>query len=283
MFGAEKFRSWMQRPCLEKKDSTPPDYGPLAAASEKAAEYGYKIGQEQLDFARQQYAELKPLFQSIVDNQIGIQNETAQQAREDRQYLIDTYRPLERSLVADAEKFNTDAYKEQLASQAAADTGRAFTTNQNALQRSMASMGVNPNSGRFASLANQNALGLAAARAGAMTGARQQAESVGYARKLDAAGLGRNLTGASQGAYALSLNSGNSAGQNAMAPGNQYMSGLSAGAQTGLAGANAQMNGLGDILNSQTNIANANTAAQASSIGSALGAIGGIGAAALKT
>jgi len=276
MFGAEKYRRWLQRPVLEKKDSKPPDYGPLADAAKRAAQYAYAIGQDQLAFAKQQYADALPLFRNIVDNQVNIQNATFRQGQEDRQYLIDTYRPLERSMVADAEKFNTDAYREQLASKAAADAGLAFSNTQDATARAMAAMGVNPNSGRFAGMANQNALALAAARANAMTNTRQQAENVGYARKLDAAGLGRNLVGASQGAYALSMNAGNSAGQNQMAPGSQYMSGLSSAAQTGLAGANTQVNGLSNIVNSQTSMYNTNTQANAEMTGAVVGGVIGM-------
>ena len=62
-------------------------------------------------------------------------------------------------------------------------------------------MGVNPNSGRFAGMQNATGLQQAAMRANAMTGTRQQAEQMGYARQLDAAGLGRGLAGASLGAY----------------------------------------------------------------------------------
>ena len=72
----------------------------------------------------------------------------------------------------------------------------AFGISQQQNQRAMASMGANPNSGRFAGMQNATGLQQAAMRANAMTGARNQAQQMGYARKLDAAGLGRGLAGA---------------------------------------------------------------------------------------
>lgn len=254
MFGAEKYRGWLQRPLLEKKDSNPPDYTPMANASKEAAQIMAGLGREQLDFARQQYNDAKPLFQQIVGSQIAAQNETMRQARDYYDYQVNTYRPLEQGLVRDAQQFDTDAYREQLATKAAADAGRAFSGTQAATQRAMASMGVNPNSGRFASLQNQNALGLAAQQANAMTNTRQQAEQVGYARKLDAAGLGRNLAGASNAAYGMALNAGNAAGHNQMAPGLGYTQMATPGINAIGSGQQMQLQGFGNILNAQANV-----------------------------
>jgi hypothetical protein len=256
--------------CCNKQEA--PDYAPLADASKESAEIMAGLGREQLDFSKLQYNEAKPLFDKIVAQQMGIAKDTAAQAKEDRQYNIDTYRPLERGLVADANNYNTDAKREQLASVAAADAGKAFANTQAASNRALSAMGVNPNSGKFAGMQNQNALGLAAARAGAMNNTRVQAEALGYAKKMDAAGLGRNLTGASHGAYGIALNAGNSAGQNQQAPGNQYMAGLTQGNATIGSGRNMLQSGLGNVLTSQTSVANANNAANAEIMGTVFGA-----------
>jgi hypothetical protein len=159
---------------------------------------------------------------------------------------------LEQGLVADAERFNTEAYRDQVASQAAADAGRAFGISQQQNQRAMASMGVNPNSGRFAGMNAATGLQQAAARANAMTGARTQAEQMGYARKLDAAGLGRGLAGASNAAYAGATGAGTAAGMNAQSAGQNYMGNMAMGAGTIAAGQNMQIQGLSNVLNNQT-------------------------------
>ena len=229
-----------------------PDYAPLAEASAEAARIQSELGREQLDFAREQYDRTAPMLESIANQQMAAQAEQMQQARDYYDYQTSTYRPLERSIVQDAQRFNTEAYREQLASQAAADAGRAFGISQQQNQRAMASMGVNPNSGRFAGMQNASGLQQAAMRANAMTGTRQQAEQMGYARQLDAAGLGRGLAGASLGAYGGANQAGSMAGANAQSAGQNYLRNMGMGANTIAQGQKMNLSGLSSVLNSQT-------------------------------
>jgi hypothetical protein len=236
----------------KKSNPPPPDYTPLANASAEAARIQGELGREQLAFAREQYEANAPLLQEIAGLQMDAQQQQMDQAQDYYDYQVDTFRPLEQGLVADAERFNTEAYRDQVASQAAADAGRAFGISQQQNQRAMASMGVNPNSGRFAGMNAATGLQQAAARANAMTGARTQAEQMGYARKLDAAGLGRGLAGASNAAYAGATGAGTAAGMNAQSAGQNYMGNMAMGAGTIAAGQNMQIQGLSNVLNNQT-------------------------------
>lgn len=236
----------------KKSNPPPPDYTPLANASAEAARIQGELGREQLAFAREQYEANAPLLQEIAGLQMDAQQQQMDQAKDYYDYQVDTFRPLEQGLVADAERFNTEAYRDQVASQAAADAGRAFGISQQQNQRAMASMGVNPNSGRFAGMNAATGLQQAAARANAMTGARTQAEQMGYARKLDAAGLGRGLAGASNAAYAGATGAGTAAGMNAQSAGQNYMGNMAMGAGTIAAGQNMQIQGLSNVLNNQT-------------------------------
>ena len=254
---------------MGKSNPAPPDYTPLAEASKEAAQIMAGLGRDQLDFAKQQYGDMSPILQGIAKSQIDAQNEQMTQARDYYDYQKSTYRPLEQSIVADAQNFNTDAYREQLASRAAADAGLAFGKTQSANQRAMASMGVNPNSGRFAGVNAASNLGLAAQRAATMTGTRTQADQIGYARKLDAAGLGRNLSGASIAAYGGATNSGNAAGANAQSAGQNYMGNMAIGSSTIGNGLNMNIQGLSSVLNAQTS-------AYVNSNDSFLGDVGGL-------
>jgi Chaperone of endosialidase len=101
-----------------------------------------------------------------------------------------------------------------------------------------------------------------------------QDESINTAKKLDVAGLYRGLPGASQGAYGLSLNAGNSAVSNNAQAGQQLLQGNQIGANTIMQGTQQQLQGLTGILNSQTSIANSN-AGSGDSIWGALGQVGG--------
>lgn len=225
----------------------------LAEQADRAAQLSYSLGRDQLAFAKQQYAEMAPLAKAVAASQIASQDELTRQGRDYYDYQVKTFRPLEQGLVADAERFNTEAYREQLASQAAADAARAFGTAQGITNRDLARRGVSPNSG--AALARQNTLGLASMQTGAATGARQQAEQLGWARRLDAAGLGRNLANASVGAYSAGVNAGSAGVNSAMAPGNQYMQGMQSAANTMMAGSGQAMNAYGQLYSG------ANTAA----------------------
>jgi hypothetical protein len=219
------------------------------------------------------------MLRDIAQQQQAAQNQQMQQAQDYYDYQTQTYRPVERGLVQQAQQFDTADYRNQLAAQAAADAGRAFGQTQAATQRAMGSMGVNPNSGRFAGLTNQNAVALAAQRAGAMTGTRQQAEQMGWARKMDVTGLGRNLPGASTAAYQGATGAGSAAGTTAMGAGNQYMAGMGQAGQTIGAGLNTQMQGLTNILGVQGSVYNQAQNAQGEMFGSLLGAGGSLGAA----
>lgn len=264
------------------KSAPAPDYTPLASASEESARIMGAIAREQLGFARGQYADLAPLARNIAAQQQTAQAQQMKQAQDYYNYMQQTYRPLEQGLVRQAQEFDTEAAREQLARKAAADAGRAFGTTQAAQQRSMASMGINPASGRFQSMGIQSDLGLAAQKASAMTGARERAQQLGYARKLDVAGLGRGLPGASTAAYGGATAAGTAANQSYMAPGNQFMTGMAQGAQTMGTGLGQQITGLSNVLNTQANVYNQAMNARGEMFGSILGAGGNIAAAALS-
>ena len=259
---------------MGKSNPPPPDYTPLAEASAEAARIQAGLGREQLAFAREQYDRMAPVLEGIANNQIAAQNEQMAQARDYYNYQQNTFRPLERSIVADAQRFNTDAYRNEVASQAAADTGRAFGVAQAANTRAMRSMGINPNSGAYAGMNNASTLQLAAQRANAMTGSRRQAEQMGYARQLDAAGLGRGLAGASAAAYGGATGAGSAAGMSAQSAGQNFMGNMSAAGNTYNSGFNTQINGLSSILNNQTNAYVNGGTDIAGSIGGIMGGFG---------
>lgn len=218
-----------------KSSPPPPDYSGMEA-----------LGREQLAFSKQQYAEMKPLAERVAAAQMAAQEQQMGQAKDYYDYQQQTFRPLEQGLVRQAQEFDTEAYREQLASQAAADTARAFGTAEGVLSRNLSRRGVAPGSGNAMAMGNQNALALASARAGAATGARNQAEQLGWARKMDVTGLGRGLAGASSAAYSGATGAGSAGLASSMAPGTQYQQGLSSAGGT-----------MGAVLNSQTSAYNA--------------------------
>jgi hypothetical protein len=264
-----------------KSSPPPPDYSAVAAATDRATATAEKLANRQMDFAERQYAEMKPLAERVAASQMAAQDQQMKQAQDYYDYQVNTFRPLEQGLVRQAQEFDTEGYREQLASQAAADTARAFGNAQNMTNRDLARRGVGPGSGNAMAMGNQNALALASMRAGAATGARNQAEQLGWARKMDVTGLGRGLAGASSGAYAGATGAGSAGLNSAMSAGNQYGQAFGQGAGYAMGGAQMGMTGANNILNAQTSVYNTGVNAQGEMMGGLLGAGATLGAAAL--
>lgn len=254
---------------MGKSNPDPPDYRPLMKATNKATRSMERLGNRQLKFARNMYKDAKPQMQEIAGLQIEAQQNQNKQGVDYYDYMKSTYRPLEQEIVANAREFNTDAYREQLAGKAASDAGLAFSRTQAANERSMASMGVNPNSGRFAGLSNASGLAQAATRAAAMSGTRVQADQIGYGRMMDAAGMGKGLPATSVAAFNSASNAGLAAGNALQSAGQNYMANSAIGVGTIGSGHEMNINGLSNVLNAQTN-------AYVNSNDSFLGDLGGI-------
>lgn len=249
----------------------PPDYTPLANASKESAEVMAKLGREQLDESRRQYDLNKVVADKVVAAQLGIMGDTNQQGKDYYDYAKSTFRPVEEGLVKDANEFSTAGAKEAFARKAAADLEGAQANEQAQSERAMAAMGVNPNSGRFAGLNRARTVMNAGARAGATTNARERADALGFAKRMDVAGIGRNLPGASTAAYGVAVNSGNSAMGNQMAPGGQLLGGMQGAA--GLVGQGQQMRnqGLATIAGLQSSDYKTGKQYDQSGLGSAMG------------
>jgi hypothetical protein len=249
-----------------------PDYEPLAKAARESTDKMSALGQRQMDFAERQYAEQAPIARQVAAQQMAAQNQQMAQAQDYYDYQKNTYRPVEQGLVADARNFSTQDYREQLARDAAAAAGKAFGINEAATSRAAGARGINPNSGAGLGLQMQNNLGLSAMRSNAMTGARTQAEQMGWARRMDVTGLGRNLAGASTAAYQGASGAGTSGINTSMAAGNQF--GQLYGQGVGTVGSGYQMGNaaLGNVLSNQTSRYSAGLQAEGEMYGAALGA-----------
>ena len=246
----------------------------LTESADYAADLSYKLGQEQLGFARQQYDEMKPLAQRVYDQQLQAQEEQMRQARDYYDYQTQTFRPLEQGLVADAQNFDTEAYRNQLAAKASQDAAQAFGLTQGMVARESERRGVNPNSGAAAGLQNQSTLNQAAMRAGGMNNARTQAENTAYARKLDVTGLGRNLAGASTAAYGAANASGTAGINTAMAPGSQYSSAVTPAFNTMMTGSGQRIQGYGNMFAGTSRSMDAANAAEQGLYGTIAGGAG---------
>lgn len=149
--------------------------------------------------------------------------------------------------------------------------------------RTMAAMGVNPNSGRFAGIQKTADTNTALAAAGAQNNARTTVKSQGIALRADQANYGRGGTAVAAQQVGLGTNSGNSAVQN-NASGNANFYANNGVMTSGYGGAIGANNSAGSMLNNlygnQLSAWQAQQQANATSsagIGSMIGTVAGAG------
>ena len=248
----------------------------------QAAQQNAEIGREALAFQKTMYEDYKPYLerlantsQEAADIQIGTARKQAEQADDYQAYMKDTFRPVEKALVDEAMSYDTAAEGERMAGEAAAKVGESFGVGRRTMERQMADQGININDGAYAGGTRQLAMKQASETAGAANKGRQDAETIGWAKKMDAASLGRNLPG-NQATSASLATSAAGAGVNS-----------SGAAGQGVAqGANMMQQGYGTAIQGNTAAGNlylgqyqaqANAAAQDDGLFGGLGTIIGAG------
>lgn len=299
--------------CYHKKDSKAPDYTPMANASAEAAQISAQLGREQMAQAQAQYDREMAVTQPVIDAQLGLMKQQQQQGDDYYNYMVSRQRPVEDALNNEAMHYNSaqDDAERRLITGSDADvyaarqgdidnqvgtaladvrSGQANTTNQ--MIRQAMRYGWSPD--KLAQMAGSQGMTMASQQAAAANAARntgiantrglmmqdRQMRQADLARewgkKMDVAGLYRGLTGASQGAYGLSLGAGNNAVGNSMTPANQLLGANQAAAGTIMQGKGLQIQGLGSILNSETGIYNTKQQSSGNGLGTALGLAGGV-------
>lgn len=236
-----------------------PDYSGMNRAAEANAE----IAKEALDWYKQMYAEQAPLREqaaaranAVSDAQLASMKQNDAISQDYWNYQKSTFRPLERSLVADSQNYDTEARRAAAAGKAMADVQQQMDAAQGQQQRQMMRMGVNPNDGRFAAMQNQTALAGALGKAKAATDARSNVELQGYARRMDAANLGRGLASSQATSAGVALNAGNSAATTGQMPLTQAQSAaqtMGQGFNTAISANNSAGNIYGTMATAQAN------------------------------
>ncbi len=212
--------------CPQGKGSSAPPPDPLVG---QAAAANSEIARDALDFNKQVYEESKPrnqMYDELVKGIVGSQVEgmTKSQALADdyADYLKNTFRPVEQKIVADAEAYDTPERREQAAGEAVGDVRSQFGVQRGVTERNLTRSGVDPSSGRMADFQIGLGNAEAASSAHAANQARRTVEDQGYARRMDAVSLGRNLPSNQATSQSIALNAGNSAAGNAGLPLGQY-------------------------------------------------------------
>lgn len=266
--------------CAPKPPRPDPAIGQAALSNAELAREQAAVAREQLAWEKQRADRQDPLVERIVNQQI--QSTAKNDLRADEQWNIyqNLFRPVEERMVSDAMSFDSPERKARMAAEAGADVTRGFDAARDQNTRALASMGINPNSGRFQGLANETALSQAAATAGAMNQARRNTELQGIALRTGAAQFGRNMPNTGIAADSMALNAGNSAVGN-LGANNQIRNANQMAAAQWFGGSMQGNNSTGSLLNQR--LANELNAyeTQAGILGGAMQGIGQLGGAAI--
>ncbi|MBU9386650.1 hypothetical protein KTE71_03920 [Burkholderia multivorans] len=265
-------------------DAPPPDPNIGKAALEEM-----QLGRDFLDFSKSQFdvasarqAELDELTKKVTDQQLATQDEANAWAREDRQRYKDVFQPLQDEYIATAKNYDSPERQEQMAAEAQADVQQGAKQAADANTRTMASMGINPASGRFQGITRAQDTLTALNSAGAANTARQNVRDRALALRADAINLGNGLPSQAASSAGLGLNAGNSATGNAGAAnanfranvgimGQGYTGGMQ-GLQGGAGVLNQQYSTQGSIWAAQQQAASQNSAGLMGGLGTVAGA-----------
>lgn len=259
------------------KAPEPPDYSGVAAASERAAELSYKLGQEQLAWAREQYASDKVVYDRIVDGFLSDMKETSETAAKDRAFYEDYFQPLEKALVEEANSYDTQERREREMGAAQSQVAQQFDAQRENAQRELEAYGIDPSSTRYGALDIGVRSAQAAAQAAAGTAANNRVEDNARALRAEAINVGRGYPGQIAGAYQTSLGAGSGAG--GLVGQSTQIGGQTMGTAPGYMGLGNQAVGTwGNTLNMgyQNQLAQYDRNRASSGWGTALGLIGGI-------
>jgi hypothetical protein len=215
----------------------PPDYSGVAAASEKSAELSYKYGQEQLAWAREQYASDREITDKVVNMSMDMarQNQTA--AMEDRARYKAKYQGLEDKLISEAESYASPERRQLEVGKAQASVAQQFDQQRAAAMQNLQDYGVDPTSGRGQGIDTMMRTAQGAATAAAGNQATAMVDATGRALRSEAINIGKGYPGQIAGQYGTALQGGNLAV-------NSQLAATASGANT--MGTAAQWQGLGN-------------------------------------
>lgn len=244
---------------MSKGGSAPP---PDPRIAEAALMQG-KLGEEWLQFAREAFkisqgrqSELDALTKKITTFQLGEMQRLGNISKQDRARYLSVFRPLENQFIKEAKNYDTPEKQAEAAAKATADVSSAAARERQSSEREMASMGVNPGSGRYAGLDRALGLGTGLAKVGAANNAREDVRNTGRMLRAAAVDMGRGLPASAAAASQLASGTGSSAAGVAGGAEGAYQGSLgimNQGFQGGIAGYGAQGAGLNNYYNSQLN------------------------------
>lgn len=197
---------------LRKKDG-PDNSGINAAAAANA-----QLSKEAFQWYKEEYERTKPqreqsteLANKVAQAQLASATQQDAISKDYWDYQKNTFRPLEQGIVTAAENYDTAERRQAEADAAVADVNAQVSAQRAATSRELARSGVSPESGKALAVMEAGDIGAAKAAAGAASQARRNVELQGYARKMDAASLGRGLASSQATSAQIATQTGSAA------------------------------------------------------------------------
>lgn len=208
--------------------------------------------------------------EEVARRQLEMAEETQAQGRDLYEYQKEVFRPVEQTLVSQAMRDSTPEFYEKYAQEAMARQAQANQNAMGQMERSLASMGVNPNSGAYQSQMRGLQIQNAALMGASANDAYDRAEALGWARRADVAGLGKGLVGAGNASYGIASGANNAATGAMNAANAQAAGALGTPTQYGQLG----MQGMSNVMNTYADIYKTGLQMQAAENNSMWGALG---------
>lgn len=260
-----------------------------AMASAQAADKAYQLGEQQLQWTQQTWAQEQPLVDASEAQQTALAKQQQQsleqmQAESQQQYqqYEQIYAPLEEQFAGQAETWDSPEAQALARGQAMGSVAEEGQAGLNTAAEQLRAYGINPGSPRYAALytSAQPMLGAAQAAAGTTAGQNLKLQQMGL--ESQAINTGRGLVNASEGLTTAGTGAGSAGSSSAAGAANTAQSNLSTGSnamtapsQWFNAGAN-NMNAYVGAVNGYNNSQNEANASSGSEFGSILGTIGGL-------
>jgi len=199
-----------------------PNYQPLADASKQQAEYMRQIAQEQMQWAKDQYADNKPYADRVKAGMLDMLDFNTDTAKRDRARYEDLYQPVEDKQIETAMEWDSPERKSRQAGMAGARVGAAYDAADAEATRQLESFGIDPSAVRYGALNRGSKLARAAAQSGAMTKSDSDIDTQAVALRGDVINTGKGYPasiggqfGTAAGAGTAGVNAGNSTTQTA--------------------------------------------------------------------
>ena len=151
------------------------------------------LGQQYLDFAKDQFKVGTALQQDLANAAKQVSISFLQQSAQDRSRWETVFKPMEDAFVTQASTYDSEARQNEAASKAKADVEQEAAIERGTAQRRAEAAGISPASGRFAGIERAVGLGTTLGTVDAQNRARQTVRDTGTALRGQAINLGRNL------------------------------------------------------------------------------------------